>query len=114
MDLAPLLERQNYAMLLERTLLVEETPSATLASGKVEAWEPGGGWQLPPALKVAPIGDAARKAVAERMRARVRAMVEAQARDWARESGFDLVFVAKPGVPDRTAEFARRMGLQGE
>jgi hypothetical protein len=110
-DLAPLLEQQNFGMLLERTLAMEATPARLVNAGTAQGLAKTVVWENMPAPRVPISGPSA---VGRRLRARAVAMVDARVQDIARELGCALAPRRSPGMPDQTGEFARRMGLQGE
>ena len=110
-DLAPLLEQQNFGMLLERTLAMEATPARLVNAGTAQGLANTVVWENMPAPRVPISGPSA---VGRRLRARAVAMVDARVQDIARELGCALAQRRSPGMPDRTGDFARRMGLQGE
>jgi hypothetical protein len=110
-DLAPLLEQQNFGMLLERTLAMESTPSATLGAGDAQGLARETDWST---VRLAATERLPDIAMVARMRSRALALVDARITDLSRTLGVSAVYRPIAGVPDRTGEFARRIGLQGE
>lgn len=110
-DLAPLLEQQNFGMLLERTLAMESTPVATLGGGEAQGLARETQWAT---LRLESNGKRPDVAMATRMRARAAALVDARIADVSRAKNVSAMDRPSAGVPDRTWDFARWMGLQGE
>lgn len=114
LEVEPILERQDYEVLLERTLAMEEAPSRWIGDRPIPAFPSGEAW--PGSVGRRNSGDRSRalRVTRDALVARIRALVEARVADAAQQRRFRIVYRQEPGVPDRTEAFAQWLGDSAE